>query len=96
MSYIGSMGKVEWENIIISQSQAVINSLGSSLLAFKKWYNFSYGKTNAEIATLIGATEAEVADMQAAFSVFHDLYDGLDNVAVTAADRLSILTRFGF
>lgn len=96
MGYAGQMTGADWRNVIVSQSQNIITSIGTGYLEFKKWYAFTYGMSTAQIASAIGVTVTEAADMQAAFNSLNDIYEALNNGAVAANDRLSIFLKFSF
>jgi hypothetical protein len=96
MSYSSGKSAMEWELILTTKAQTLISQINEGYDLYKKWYAFTYGKTNAEVATALGIATEEVADMQYAFGVFNDLNNAMNNAAVSTADRLTMLLKFGY
>lgn len=63
--------------------------------AYAEWLNFRAGRTNLQIATALGRTEAEVADMDAAYSAFSQTIGFLSGLNVALlVDHLAALRKF--
>lgn len=94
--YSNDMSWTDWSYLITQKGDDLWVILDRGLEAYYKWYDYSYGKTNAEIATALGKTEADIAKIQAAFGVLKKMYDllhGLDTQA-TAYDHSGSLRPF--
>jgi len=63
---------------------------------YDKWYDFSYGKSDADIATLWSVTEDQVTAFRGALEQLNDLYGAMTNVAVVQKDRKSLWVPFLF
>jgi hypothetical protein len=96
MSYSSGKSAMEWELILTTKAQTLIGDINEAYDLYKKWYAFTYGKSDADIATALGITTQEVTDMQYAFGVFNDLNNAMNNAAVSTADRLTMLLKFGY
>lgn len=94
MSYSGTMTSADWLYMVQVKAQNIVNLITEGEAHYKKWYDFAYGKTMAQIATALGITEAEATDMNAAFQVLKELNDALTNAAVSTADRKTKLLKF--
>lgn len=84
----------DWLYRLQENSAAIATETNKAYNQFKKWYDYSYGKTNADIATALNIDESKVVDVQATFTVFKELFDALNNTAVTTDDRLTKLLKF--
>ena len=66
-----------------------------ALNAYDEWQNFRNSRDNATIATALGRTTAEVAEMDSCFSAFKEIYDFANNVASPSqGDRLFSMRKF--
>lgn len=61
---------------------------------YLEWQSFRAGRDNATLAVAMGVTEARIADMDAAFAVFSDCHDLVNNVATSQSDRMYALRKF--
>lgn len=85
----------EWANQAGSKANTLIDAIEAGKHLYDKWYQMSYGKTNAQIAALpqfAGKTEADIAAMAYALGVFNEMYSALHNGAVAQSDRIGYLT----
>lgn len=71
-------------------------ALLGGLEAYNEWQSYRAGRTNADIATALGApvTEAWVVDLDSAFSAGKELYDYADNQTPSQGDRLYSIRKF--
>lgn len=68
---------------------------------YDKWYDYAYGKSDAQIAALpvfAGAniTEAQITALKVALEQFNDLYGAMTNAAVVQKDRKVLWVPFLF
>jgi hypothetical protein len=92
-------GDVKWTDLAASASagaETLKNALIHGLDLYNEWQNFRAGRTNAQIATDLGApaTETRIAELDAAFAAMKELHDCANNVAVTTSDRFYSLRKF--
>ncbi len=94
MSYTNEMSFSEWVSQAGARANSLVQSIEQGKILYDKWYQFSYGKTNADIAALpqFNKTEADIAAMAYALGVFKEMWEALHNVTVTQADRQGYLT----
>jgi hypothetical protein len=67
-----------WSDLAITAGRAgkqLSTSLREALAEYDEWQSFRAGRTNAQIATALSRTESEVADLDACFAAFKELYD---------------------
>lgn len=87
-----------WADLVTSLQNTGRNfstSVREALNQYNEWQSFRAGRTDAAIATALGRTAAEIADMDAAFAAFKVTHDFLDNVAgPVAGDRFFALRKF--
>lgn len=76
------------------QASDLIFALNAGLNSYNEWLSFSAGRTNAEIATALAKTEAQVAELGACFAAFKDIYDAANNVSVSQSDRFYSMRKF--
>ena len=77
-----------------SRADALLKLSADALESYRRWQAFRDNRTNAQIATDLGKTEGEIANLDAAYSVFSNLKDFLDNAAVSTQDRAYSLRKF--
>jgi hypothetical protein len=95
MPYDPDTGWSNWAREAEIHSREMINRLTLSVEAYNEWQTFRAARSNATIATDLGKTETEIADLDAAFAAFKELYDFANNVASpTQGDRLYSMRRF--
>ena len=88
MAYVNEMTWDRWAGMAASLAQHMINSLNNGLEQYLNWQTFRAGRTNAEIATALGKTEADIAALDAVYGAVKELYDYADNDSgVYQADR---------
>jgi hypothetical protein len=61
---------------------------------YNEWLSFQAGRTNLAIATALGKTETQVAELAACFAAFKALYDKANNQVVAQGDYLYALRKF--
>ena len=67
----------------------------NGLEGYNEWQSFRASRTNAQIATALGRTESEVAELDAAFSAIKEIHDFANNVASpTQGDRFFAIRKF--
>lgn len=93
--YTNEMDFSTWVNEAAYKSNAIVQAINNGKLLYDKWYQMSYGKTNAQVAALpqfSGKTEADIVTMSYALGVLNEMYAALHNGAVAQADRAGYLT----
>jgi hypothetical protein len=84
-----------WARDAEMNAREVIRDLNKALEAYTDWQTFRASRTDAEIATALGKTESEIADLDSCFAAFKEIYDFANNVASpTQGDRLYSMRRF--
>lgn len=61
---------------------------------YQEWQMFRDSRDNTTIATALSKTAAEIADMDAAFSAGHELYQHMNNVVSSQSDYGFALRKF--
>lgn len=86
----------DWVRLLEQHGRNVISAITDGRWrGYDEWQNFRAGRDNATIATALGRTEAEVADMDAAFAVFLHLENYLtNNSPATGQDHAFALRKF--
>lgn len=92
--YTNEMTWDQWASVLTNKGKSGITLIDEMLIPYKKWYSFSYGKTDAQIAVALGKTEADIVKLKYGFSALKDFYDAMNNVAVVARDRKADLIEF--
>ena len=93
--YSGDMSWQDWTFAAQARAQALKNDIEQAKVLYEKWYAFSYGKTDAQVAALaqIQKAEADVTALKNAIGVFLDFYNVLHNgAALPQFDREGYLT----
>jgi hypothetical protein len=72
----------------------LISVLLSANNNYNEWESFNAGRTNAEIATALGKTETQVAELAACFAAFLELYNAANGAATSTADRFYSMRKF--
>jgi len=75
-------------------SKTYLQVLTNGNEAYNEWQSFRAGRTNLEIATALGRTETEVAEMDAAYAALKLLYDYGNNQVPTQSDYFYSLRKF--
>lgn len=89
--------EMTWANVVQKGTRAsniMRSALNDGLRLYNEWQSFRAGRTNAQIATALSQTEADVAALDACISACKDLYDCANNVAVSQSDRFFSLRKF--
>jgi hypothetical protein len=93
--YTNEMAFEQWVAEAGYKGNTLVNAINAGKILYDKWYQMSYGKTDAQIAALpqfAGKTEADISAMAYAVGVFNEMYLALHNGAVAQADRAGYLT----
>lgn len=86
------MSSTEWLQQAQEKASNLLDACHDGTHLYKKWYTFTYGKTNAEVAAATGLTEAQVARLTVIFTAMNEIgSDTLNSVQVSANDRLTLL-----
>ena len=86
-----------WADLVTTLGSAARNSiqhLEVGLRAWAEWNNFKDGRTNAQIATALGKTEADIQAMSASFVALKRIHDFANGDTVANLDYLSNLRDF--
>lgn len=95
MPYDPDTGWSHWARLAEIYASDLIRFLTLSEEAYNEWQTFRAARSDADIATALGKTEAEIADLDSCFAAFHEIYEFSDNVASpTQGDRLYSMRRF--
>ena len=95
MAYNAELTWDELVKILASTCRNEIQQLEVGLREYNEWQSFRAGRTNAAIATALSKPEADIANMDAAYSAFKETYDFANNVASPAqGDRLYSMRLF--
>lgn len=82
-------------NAAAAGCRQMIEALNRGLEQYNAWQTFRAARDNATIATALGKTEAEIADLDAGFSALKELHDFASNVASpTQGDRFYSMRHF--
>ena len=74
-------------------AKQTIIQLEAGLREYNEWQSFRAGRDNAAIATALGKTETQVADVDAAHAASKALYDYADNQTPVQSDYLFSLRK---
>ncbi len=94
MTYNDDLTWTDLSKIAGQQAADLISTLLSAMNNYNEWQSFRAGRTNAEIATVLGKTETQVAELDACFAAFLDLYNAANNVATSTTDRFYSMRKF--
>ena len=95
MPYDPDTGWSNWARQAEMNASNAIRFLREWEEVYNDWQTFRASRSDADIATALGKTEAEIADLDACFAAFKEIYDFADNDASpTQGDRLYSLRRF--
>ena len=90
-------GDLTWNDLARLAANQALN-LDTALIIgneqYNEWLSFQAGRTNLEIATALGKTEAQVADLAACFAAFKALYDKANNQIVAQSDYFYSMRKF--
>jgi hypothetical protein len=80
--YSTDMTWAQWSQQAENTHGVLNNALDQGLLIAKKWADFSFGLTDAQIGAALGKSAADAANMRLAYGAFKSAYDLLHgNVA---------------
>lgn len=94
MTYNADLTWTDLSVILKQHGGAVMQVLINGKAQYDEWQSYRAGRSDADIATALGRTSAEVADMDAAFASLLNLYNYLTNVSQTAGDHAFSLRKF--
>lgn len=94
MTYNDDLTWTDLSKIAGQQAADLISTLLSANNNYNEWQSYRAGRTNAQIATVLGKTETQVAEMDACFAAFLEIYNAANNVAVSQSDRLYSMRKF--
>ncbi len=94
MTYNGDLTWIELSKVAGQQASDIISVLTSGLTNYNEWQSFRAGRTNAEIATSLGKTEVQIAELDACFATFLEMYNAANNVATYTSDRFYSMRKF--
>lgn len=95
MSYNNDLTWVDLSRQTTSITSSMIALLNQGLEAYNNWQSFRAGRIDADIATALARTAAEVADMDSAMAALKALHDFANNVAgPVAGDRFFSMRKF--
>jgi hypothetical protein len=82
--YSKDMTWAQWSQMAENQRWAIVIAVDSAKHWYEKWYAFTYGKTDAQVATALGKTEEDVAALRVAFGAFKSVHDLIHGAATQA------------
>lgn len=94
MDYAGTLTWDELVQNLTNHSRNLRSNLYALLEEYNEWQRFRAGRTNAVIAIALAVTETQVAEMDAAFAAFKEIFDFTNNVAPSQGDRFFSLRQF--
>lgn len=94
MTYNDDLTWADLSKIAGQQAADLISTLTSGLVNYNEWQSFRAGRTNADIATALGKTTTQIAEMDACFATFLELYNAANNVATSTSDRFYSMRKF--
>lgn len=93
--YDGTKTWQDYERETQNHSRSIVEQLTRGEEFYKDLIVFKAGRTNAQIATALGVTEAYVIDLEAAVIAMHRLFQVLENSAtITQIDFGDNLRKF--
>lgn len=96
MAYDGTKTWGQFEQEVQNMGRTLIEQLTRAEEFYKDMVVYQNGRSNAEIATVLGRTEAEIEDLSSAIVAFHKLFqlgEGLTTQA-SAKAHLNDLRKF--
>lgn len=75
-------------------SRNLITAMREGERQYNEWQNFRASRTNAQIATALGRTETEVADMDSCFAALLAIKNYANNGTPVQSDYLFSLRKF--
>lgn len=90
-------GDLTWSDLSYKAGQYAANLiavLNSGLNEYNEWQSFRAARSNADIATTLGKTEGQVAEIDACYAALKELYDAANNVVISQGDRFYSMRKF--
>ncbi len=94
MTYNDDLTWVDLSKIAGQQAADLISTLTDGLINYNEWQSFRAGRLNADIATALGKTTTQIADIDACFAAFKELYDAANNAVTSTSDRFFSMRKF--
>jgi len=94
MTYNDDLTWTDLSKIAGQQAADLISTLTDGLNNYNEWQSFRAGRSNTDIATALGKTDTQIAEMDACFSAIKELYDAANNVLVAQSDRFYSMRKF--
>lgn len=94
MAYNADLTWVDLMNVLGNHARNVMTALREGEAQYNEWQSFRAGRANADIATALSRTSAEVAEMDSAFAAFKMLADCANNQAPVQGSYLYSLRKF--
>lgn len=94
MTYNADKTWIEISGEAGTMARSLIQIVDLGLNHYDEWQSFRAGRTNAEIATALGRTETEIAELDSCFAAFLTAHNALNNVAITQGDHYYSLRKF--
>jgi lipid-binding SYLF domain-containing protein len=94
MTYNDDLTWEDLSKIAGQQASDLISVLLSAMNNYNEWQSFRAGRTNATIATALGKTETQIAEIDACFVAFIELYNTANNSPPYQSDRFYSMRKF--
>lgn len=94
--YSGDMTWAYWVQSLENQHNLLLQALHQCEDSANKWYDYAYGKTDADIATALSKAVGDITAMQTAANAMLELVNVMRGEATvpTAKDYLGLLRKF--
>ena len=93
-SYSNDLNANDWLYMLNNGDINVLTNIAINEDMYQKWYNFTYGMSDQDIATTLNISLQKAQDMNANFSIFHEIYQCLTNQTCIQKDRKTIMLKF--
>lgn len=91
-------GDLTWNDLSYKAGQNAANMIAiltAALNEYNRWQSFRAGRTNMQIAKDLGKTEDSIAELDACYAAFKELYDYANNqIGEYQNDRLYSMRKF--
>jgi hypothetical protein len=94
MTYNADLTWIDLSKSLGRHANLLYSSMVEGNKQYDEWQSFRAGRTNADIATALGRTETEIAEMDAAYAAMKAIYDYANNQPPTQSDYLYSLRKF--
>lgn len=94
MAYNGDKTWADLVRELGTQGKTLLRCLRDSEHLYDDWLSFKDSRSNADIATALSRTEAEIAEMDAAFLALQKLFDYAANGTPTQKDYFADIMKF--